>query len=191
MTKIPTKENNAKEEDENAIGSDGGREARQNPRLRHSNHSLLAVSVSRRHLILSAIRAVLGRTMQALLRIAVANGFAAACLLASLSIQTGYTNVNGEDGGGGGGGVDDYGNPSVFGRKYRQKSGLETLFVRSMQQIGQKEVAALLYSLGKALSHLFNQLGSPQLPKPITIPSSRASATGGILVNDANSFLSL
>ncbi|KAH7830298.1 uncharacterized protein MONOS_6387 [Monocercomonoides exilis] len=100
-----------------------------------------------------------------------------------------HANANGEDGGGGG--VDDYGNPSVFGRKYRQKTGLETLFVRSMQQIGQKEGTSLLHSLGKELFHLFNQLWPPQLPKQTTIPSSHAGTTGGILANDANSFLSL
>ncbi|KAH7822560.1 uncharacterized protein MONOS_11870 [Monocercomonoides exilis] len=151
-----TKKNGEKEEDENAIGSDGSREAPQNPHRRHSNHSLAAVSVSRRHLALSAIRAALDRSTQTCLRTAAANEFATACLLAS-----------------------------------SLKTGLETLFVRLMQQIGQKEVAALLHYLGKALSHLFNQLGSPQLPKPITIPSSYAGATGGILANDANKFLNL
>ncbi|KAH7825890.1 uncharacterized protein MONOS_3082 [Monocercomonoides exilis] len=60
-----------------------------------------------------------------------------------------------------------------------------------MQQMVQNECAALLHLLGKALFHLFNQLGSPQLPKPITIPSSHTRVTGGILENAANSFLSL
>ncbi|KAH7818945.1 uncharacterized protein MONOS_4428 [Monocercomonoides exilis] len=59
------------------------------------------------------------------------------------------------------------------------------------EQIGQDEGASLLHSLGKALFHLFNQLWSPQLPKQTTIPSSHAGTTGGILANDANSFLSL
>ncbi|KAH7815945.1 uncharacterized protein MONOS_9707 [Monocercomonoides exilis] len=103
----------------------------------------------------------------------------------------GYANANGEDRGGGGGGVDDLGNNSVFGSEYRQKAELEKLFVRSMQQIRQKEGATLLHLLGKALSHFFNQLWSPQLPKQTTIPSSHAGETVGILVNDANSFLSL
>ncbi|KAH7819756.1 uncharacterized protein MONOS_4235 [Monocercomonoides exilis] len=61
----------------------------------------------------------------------------------------------------------------------------------SMQQVGKKEGAALLLSLGKALSHFLNQFKLPQTLKPITIPSSHAGATGGILANDANKFLNL
>ncbi|KAH7832560.1 uncharacterized protein MONOS_8354 [Monocercomonoides exilis] len=73
----------------------------------------------------------------------------------------------------------------------KHNAGLKKLFVRLTQQVGEKEGAVLLHSHGEALFHFFNQLGSPQLPKPTTIPSSHAGATGGILANDANSFLSL
>ncbi|KAH7817838.1 uncharacterized protein MONOS_11552 [Monocercomonoides exilis] len=148
-----TKENNAKEEDENAIGSDGGREALQSPRRRHSNHSLLHISVSRRHLVLSAIKAAFERTTQTHLRAAAENGFAITSSSAKDRAEEAVCEVD--------------------------------------EQIGQDEGASSLHSLGKALFHLFNQLWSPQLPKQTTIPSSYAGTTGGILANDANSFLSL
>ncbi|KAH7828998.1 uncharacterized protein MONOS_5210 [Monocercomonoides exilis] len=90
-----------------------------------------------------------------------------------------------------GGGVNDFGNPSVFMEKDRQKTGLETLFVRSMQQMGQNEYAALLHFFGEALFHLFNQLKSPQFPKSTTIFSSHGCAMRGKLANDANKFLTL
>ncbi|KAH7815143.1 uncharacterized protein MONOS_13859 [Monocercomonoides exilis] len=73
-----TKENGEKEEDENTIGSDVYREARHNSRKRNSNDSFTAVSVSRRHLALSSIRAALGRELQAHLRAAARNRFATA-----------------------------------------------------------------------------------------------------------------
>ncbi|KAH7822313.1 uncharacterized protein MONOS_6444 [Monocercomonoides exilis] len=162
----PTKENGEKEEGENAVDSENT-----------ATTVFVAVFVPRRHLALSSIRTELGRELQAHLRAAAVNR---------------HANANGEDGGGGGGeGVDDFGNNSVFWRKCRQNTGLETLFVWSMQQIGQKEVAALLYSLEEALFHIFSKFGSPQLPKPITIPSSHAGVTGGTLENDANSFVTL
>ncbi|KAH7831549.1 uncharacterized protein MONOS_9188 [Monocercomonoides exilis] len=136
-------------------------------------------------------QAALCRSTQTHLRIAAVNEFvnassSSSSSSASLPSQTGYANINYNGGGCNGGGVDDFGIIILFGRKYRQKTGLETLFARSMQQIGQKECTSLLHSLGKALSHLFNQLGSPQLPKPSSIPSSHAGKTGGILENDAN-----
>ncbi|KAH7815071.1 uncharacterized protein MONOS_15120 [Monocercomonoides exilis] len=148
-----TKENGEKEEYKNTIGSDGSREALQSPHRRHINHSLAAVSVSRRHLVLSAIRAALGRELQAHLRAAAENGFAIA---------------------------------SSFAKDWAEEAVCEV-----DEQIGQKEGASLLHSLGKALFHLFNQFWSPQLPKQTTIPSSHAGTTKGILANDANSFLSL
>ncbi|KAH7831296.1 uncharacterized protein MONOS_5276 [Monocercomonoides exilis] len=135
--------------------------------------------------------AALGRSTQTCLRTAAANGFATACLLASLPSQTGYANINSNGGGCNDGRGDDFGIIILFGRKGRLKTGLETLFVRSMQKIRQKEGAALLHSLGKALYHFFDHLKLPQILKPITIPSSHAGATGGILANDANQFLNL
>ncbi|KAH7821453.1 uncharacterized protein MONOS_17747 [Monocercomonoides exilis] len=156
-----TKENGEKEEYKNTIGSDGSREALQSPRRRHINHSLAAVSVLRRNLVLSAIRAALRRELQEHLRAAAENGFAIASSSASLSNQTGYANINAN--GSDGGGVDDFGIIILFGRKCRLKTGLEKLF------------CALATSA----------------PKFTTIPSSHAGETGKVLANDANSFLSL
>ncbi|KAH7817322.1 uncharacterized protein MONOS_18136 [Monocercomonoides exilis] len=149
--------------------------------------------MSRRHLVLSAIRAALGRATQTHLRAAAANGFAtvsssSSSSSAGLSNQTGYANINAN--GSDGGGVDDFGIIILFGRKCRLKTGLEKLFCGRCSRLGRmKALLCSTHSETRCLifSTSFDHLSS----KVHNHPSSHAGETGKVLANDANSFLSL
>ncbi|KAH7818025.1 uncharacterized protein MONOS_16722 [Monocercomonoides exilis] len=184
-----TKENGEKEEDENSIGSEGSREARQHPpedtaitawRLFLCHEGILPCLPSEQHSAENC-RHISEQLRETGLRRLLHERVCLARQVCQCKWRRRRRRRRS-------GLLWDY--HSVWEEMQTEDRAGETV-LWSMQQVGKNEGAALLHSLGNALSHLFSQLGSPLLPKPITIPSSHAWATGGVLENAANSFLNL